>query len=130
MDDDWALLESDPGCVRAKAYDMVLDGWEVGGGSIRIHRREQQAAMFKALGISTEQAEEQFGHMLEAFEYGAPPHGGIAMGIDRTVAILTGAANIREVIAFPKTASATDLMFKSPSPIADAQLRELHLKVV
>jgi aspartyl-tRNA synthetase len=86
--------------------------------------------MFKALGISPEQAEEQFGHMLEAFEYGAPPHGGIAMGIDRTVAILTGASNIREVIAFPKTASATDLMFKSPSPIAEAQLRELHLKVV
>ncbi len=130
MDEDWPLLESDPGCVRAKAYDMVLDGWEVGGGSIRIHRREQQAAMFKALGISPELAEEQFGHLLEAFEYGAPPHGGIAMGIDRTVAILTGASNIREVIAFPKTASATDLMFKSPSPIDDAQLRELHLKVV
>jgi aspartyl-tRNA synthetase len=128
-DEDWALLESDPGCVRAKAYDLVLDGWEVGGGSIRIHRREQQAAMFRALGISPEHAEAQFGHMLEAFEFGAPPHGGIALGIDRIVSLLAGLTNIREVIAFPKTASATDLMFKSPSPISDAQLKELHLQV-
>ncbi len=90
MDEDWALLETDPGRVRAKAYDMVMDGWEVGGGSIRIHRREQQQAMFRALGIGPEEAEEKFGHLLEAFEYGAPPHGGIATGIDRTVAILAG----------------------------------------
>jgi aspartyl-tRNA synthetase len=130
MDEDWALLESDPGRVRAKAYDIVMDGWEVGGGSIRIHRREQQQAMFRALGIGPEEAEEKFGHLLEAFEYGAPPHGGIATGIDRTVAILAGYSSIREVIAFPKTASATDLMFRSPSAISTAQLRELHLVAI
>ncbi len=130
MDDDWPLLEADPGRARAKAYDLVMDGWEAGGGSIRIHRREQQQAMFRALGIGPEEAEEKFGHLLEAFEYGAPPHGGIATGIDRTVAILVGTPSIREVIAFPKTASATDLMFRSPSEISPAQLRELHLSVV
>ncbi len=130
MDEDWPLLETDPGAVRAKAYDLVMDGWEVGGGSIRIHRRERQQAMFKALGIGPEEAEEKFGHLLEAFEYGAPPHGGLATGIDRTVAILAGASSIREVIAFPKTASATDMMFRSPSPISEAQLRELHLSIV
>jgi len=129
MDEDWALLEGDPGRVRAKAYDLVMDGWEVGGGSIRIHRRDQQQAMFRALGIGPEEAEEKFGHLLEAFEFGAPPHGGIATGIDRTVAILAGTTSIREVIAFPKTASATDLMFRSPSEISEAQLRELHLVV-
>lgn len=129
MDEDWALLESDPGRARAKAYDLVLDGWEVGGGSIRIHRREQQAAMFRALGIGPEEAEEKFGHLLEAFEYGAPPHGGIATGIDRTVAILAGTGSIRDVIAFPKTASATDMMFRAPSEISPAQLRELRLTV-
>jgi aspartyl-tRNA synthetase len=129
MDEDWDSLESDPGRVRAKAYDLVMDGWEVGGGSIRIHRRERQQAMFRALGIEPEEAEEKFGHLLEAFEFGAPPHGGIATGIDRTVAILAGTPSIREVIAFPKTASATDLMFRSPSPISEAQLRELHLAI-
>jgi aspartyl-tRNA synthetase len=129
MEEDWDLLESDPGKVRAKAYDLVMDGWEVGGGSIRIHRRERQSAMFRALGIGAEEAEEKFGHLLGAFEYGAPPHGGIATGIDRTVAILAGTPSIREVIAFPKTASATDLMFRSPSSISDAQLRELHLSI-
>ncbi|PKO23789.1 MAG: aspartate--tRNA ligase [Chloroflexi bacterium HGW-Chloroflexi-1] len=129
MDEDWPLLESDPGRVRAKAYDLVMDGWEVGGGSIRIHRRDRQQAMFRALGIGPEEAEEKFGHLLEAFEFGAPPHGGIATGIDRTVAILAGTTSIREVIAFPKTASATDLMFRSPSEISEAQLRELHLSI-
>ena len=130
MDEDWALLEGDPGRVRAKAYDLVMDGWEVGGGSIRIHRRDQQQAMFRALGIGPDEAEEKFGHLLEAFEYGAPPHGGLATGIDRTVAILAGTTSIREVIAFPKTASATDLMFRSPSEVSPAQLRELHLAIV
>jgi aspartyl-tRNA synthetase len=130
MDEDWPLLETDPGRVRAKAYDLVMDGWEVGGGSIRIHRRDRQQAMFRALGIGPEEAEEKFGHLLEAFEYGAPPHGGIATGIDRTVAILAGVPSIREVIAFPKTASATDLMFRSPSAITPAQLAELHLAIV
>lgn len=130
MDADWALLETDPGKVRAKAYDLVMDGWEVGGGSIRIHRRDRQQAMFRALGIGVAEAEEKFGHLLEAFEYGAPPHGGIATGIDRTVAILAGTTSIREVIAFPKTASATDMMFRSPSEISPAQLRELHLTVL
>ena len=129
LDEDWPLLETDPGRVRAKAYDLVMDGWEVGGGSIRIHRREQQQAMFRALGIGQQEAEEKFGHLLEAFEFGAPPHGGIATGIDRTVAILAGTSSIREVIAFPKTASATDLMLKSPSEISPAQLQELHLAV-
>jgi aspartyl-tRNA synthetase len=129
MDEDWDRLGTDPGKVRAKAYDIVMDGWEVGGGSIRIHQRRRQSQMFQALGIGPEEAEEKFGHLLEAFEYGAPPHGGIATGIDRTVAILAGISSIREVIAFPKTASATDLMFRSPSEIGDRQLRELRLKV-
>jgi len=129
MDEDWDLLETDPGRVRAKAYDIVMDGWEVGGGSIRIHQRHRQSQMFKALGIGPEEAEEKFGHLLEAFEYGAPPHGGIATGIDRTVAILAGTSSIREVIAFPKTASATDLMFRSPSSISERQLQELHLAI-
>ncbi len=129
MDEDWDLLDTDPGKVRAKAYDIVMDGWEVGGGSIRIHQRHRQSQMFKALGIGPEEAEEKFGHLLEAFEYGAPPHGGIATGIDRTVAILAGIPSIREVIAFPKTASATDLMFRSPSEIGERQLRELRLRV-
>lgn len=129
LDEDWDLLETDPGKVRAKAYDIVMDGWEVGGGSIRIHQRQRQSQMFKALGIGPEEAEEKFGHLLEAFEYGAPPHGGIATGIDRTVAILAGIPSIREVIAFPKTASATDLMFRSPSEISERQLQELHLVI-
>ncbi|MCD6291643.1 MAG: aspartate--tRNA ligase [Anaerolineae bacterium] len=130
-DEDWKYLQPgpdyDPGKAKAKAYDIVCNGWEVGGGSIRIHRRDQQALMFQVLGITPEEAQAQFGHMLEAFEYGAPPHGGIAPGIDRLVAILAGEHNIREVIAFPKTAQATDLMTGAPSPVSQRQLDELHI---
>ncbi len=131
LDEDWKYLQPgpdyDPGKAKAKAYDIVCNGWEVGGGSIRIHRRDQQALMFDVLGITPEEAQAQFGHMLEAFEYGAPPHGGIAPGIDRLVAILAGEHNIREVIAFPKTAQATDLMTGAPSPVSQRQLDELHI---
>jgi aspartyl-tRNA synthetase len=130
MDEDIALLETDPARVRAKAYDLCANGYEVGGGSIRIHRRELQSAMFRALGINAQEAQAQFGHLLEAFEFGAPPHGGIAPGIDRLVMLLAGEANIREVMAFPKTQRAVDLMTNAPSEIAPRQLKELHIRVV
>ncbi len=128
--EDWPLLDSDPGAALAKAYDLVCNGMEIGGGSIRIHDQEQQAKMFATLGISAEEAQEQFGHLLEAFQYGAPPHGGIALGLDRITAILADEASIREVIAFPKTASATDLLLNSPSPVSPRQLAELHIGVI
>ncbi len=127
---DWPLLETDPGKALANAYDVVCNGMEIGGGSIRIHDAEHQSLIFRTLGISEEEAREQFGHLLEAFSYGAPPHGGIALGLDRIIAILAREDSIREVIAFPKTASATDLMLNSPSPISPRQLEELHLKIV
>lgn len=130
LDEDIELLDSDPGKVRAKAYDIVLDGYELGSGSIRIHRRDIQSKIFAAMGYDEAEIERRFGHLLRAFEYGAPPHGGIAPGIDRTVMLLAGESNIREVIAFPKNQSAQDLMMGAPSPIDDAQLDELHLKVV
>jgi aspartyl-tRNA synthetase len=128
-DEDVARLESDPGSVRAKAYDLVLNGSEIGGGSIRIHDAALQARMFQRLGISEEEARARFGFFLEALEYGTPPHGGIALGLDRIVAILAGESSIREVIAFPKTANAVDLMAGAPAPVDAKQLRELHLRL-
>jgi aspartyl-tRNA synthetase len=127
-DDDLQKLESDPGAVRAKAYDLVLNGSEIGGGSVRIHSAAIQARIFRTLGITEEEAKSRFGFFLEALEYGTPPHGGIALGLDRIVAILSGEASIREVIAFPKTANAVDLMAGAPSAVDPKQLRELHLK--
>jgi aspartyl-tRNA synthetase len=127
VDADMERIESEPDKVRAKAYDCVLNGSEVGGGSIRIHDSALQARIFKRLSLSDEEARERFGFFLEALQYGTPPHGGIALGLDRTVMILAGEASIRDVIAFPKTASATDLMSGSPSPVREEQLRELGL---
>jgi aspartyl-tRNA synthetase len=126
--EDWDKLETDPGAVRAVAYDLVLNGSEVGGGSIRIHDAALQARIFKRLGISDEEARARFGFFLEALEYGTPPHGGIALGLDRMIAILAGETSIREVMAFPKTANAVDLMAGAPSRVDAKQLRELHLK--
>ncbi len=129
LDEDLPLLDTDPGKVRAKAYDMVLNGAEIGGGSIRIHRRDVQSRMFELLNIGPEEAGRKFGFLLEALEYGAPPHGGIAFGLDRLAMILAGARSLREVIAFPKTQKATCLMTDAPSPVDPKQLRELHIRV-
>lgn len=125
--EDLALLETDPGSVRANAYDLVLNGNEIGGGSIRIHDKATQAKMFDYLGFTREQAKEQFGFLMNAFEYGAPPHGGIAFGFDRLVAILGGQETIRDYIAFPKNNSGRDVMIDAPAPLDDTQLKELHL---
>jgi aspartyl-tRNA synthetase len=122
-------LTSDKGAVRALAYDIVLNGTELGSGSIRIHRQDVQAEIFRSLGMSDAEAKERFGFFLDALEYGTPPHGGIALGLDRIVMILAGATSLREVIAFPKTAKAIDLMVDAPTPVSDQQLRELHLKI-
>ena len=123
-------LTSDKGAVRALAYDIVLNGTELGSGSIRIHRKDVQAEIFRSLGMSDAEARERFGFFLDALEYGTPPHGGIALGLDRIVMILAGATSLREVIAFPKTAKAIDLMVDAPTPVSEQQMRELHLKTV
>ena len=127
--EDVDLLESDPGKVRARAYDLVLNGNEIAGGSIRIHNADLQAKMFKALGISEEEAQEKFGFLMNAFKYGAPPHGGIAFGFDRLVMLFAGENSIRDVMAFPKTTSGLSLMDNSPSEVSEEQLKELHIKV-
>jgi len=129
-EDDLPLLATEPGKVRAQAYDIVLNGYEIGGGSMRIYKRDVQELMFKTLGFTMEQAYEQFGFLLEAFEYGTPPHGGIAFGLDRLVMLLTGRSNLRETIAFPKTASATDVMVDAPSQVELPQLEQLHIRTV
>jgi len=127
--EDMALLETEPGKVRANAYDMVLNGNEIGGGSIRIHDKATQQLMFKYLGFTEEEAKAQFGFLMDAFQFGAPPHGGLAFGLDRLVAILGGQETIRDFIAFPKNNSGRDVMIDAPAAIDDAQLKELHIKV-
>jgi aspartyl-tRNA synthetase len=129
-DEDMDKLESDPAMVRALAYDVVLNGTELGSGSIRIHRQDVQSRIFRALGMTEAEARSRFGFFLEALEYGTPPHGGIALGLDRIVMILAGAESLREVIPFPKTAAAKDLMMEAPTPVAEGQLRELGIAVV
>ncbi len=127
--EDLPLLETDPAAVRANCYDLVCNGWELGSGSIRIHRRELQEQVLELLGYTAEAAEASFGHLLEAFEHGAPPHGGLALGIDRLVAMLAGAGTIRDVIAFPKTRQASDLLMQAPAQVSEEQLSEVHVRV-
>jgi aspartyl-tRNA synthetase len=127
FEDDIPLLQSDPGAVRSRAYDLVANGWELSSGSIRIHSRDLQEQVLLTLGLTLEEARIKFGHMLDAFEFGTPPHGGFAPGIDRTVALFAGEKDIREVIAFPKTKSASDLLMGAPSNVSREQLDEVHI---
>ena len=128
--EDIPLLETDPGAVRANAYDLVINGVEIGGGSIRIHNKELQKKMFTVLGFTDEDAADQFGFLMNAFEYGAPPHGGVAFGFDRWCTIFGGGESIRDFMAFPKNNSGRDVMIDSPSAIKEVQLKELNLKIV
>jgi len=130
VEEDIDKLETSPESVHANAYDIVLNGYELGGGSIRIHKRELQNKMFKVLGFSKEEAEEQFGFLLEALEYGAPPHGGIALGLDRIIMLLAGRTNLRDTILFPKTTSASDLLTDAPSEVSEDQLNELAINLI
>jgi aspartyl-tRNA synthetase len=125
--EDW--MDTDPSRCQAKAYDMVLNGWELGGGSVRIHRAEVQQKVFEALKIGAEEAQQKFGFLLDALRYGAPPHGGVAFGLDRLVTLMTKAESIRDVIAFPKTQRAQCLLTQAPSPVDEKQLRELHIRL-
>lgn len=123
------LLDSDPASVLSEQYDLICNGHEVGGGSIRIHDRELQQKIMKLIGLSMEEAREQFGHLLDAFEYGTPPHGGIAPGVDRLVMLMAGEPNLQQVIAFPKSNSAADLMADAPATVSRQQLEDLHLSI-
>ena len=127
--EDIGLFETNPGDIRANAYDFVVNGVEVGGGSIRIHDEKLQSTMFKTLGFTPEEAQAQFGFLLNAFKYGAPPHGGIAFGFDRWTAMFAGNDTIRDVIAFPKNNAAKDVMIDSPATISNEQLKELSIKI-
>ena len=130
MDEDLELLDTDPGKVRAKAYDIVLNGYELGGGSIRIHRRDIQQKMFELLGFTPEDSQERFGFLLDAFKYGVPPHGGLAFGLDRIIMLMSGASSIRDVIAFPKVKDASCPMTDAPNVVEQKQLQELGIDII